>query len=58
MLKLNAISTPGNPATLAVAQDFSTHVDVVVFHKHVGNPVLEISQFSIDLLAAQVVGKS
>lgn len=43
---------------LAVEQDFSTQADVAVFHKHVGNPALEISQFSIDFLAAQVVGKS
>lgn len=57
-MKLTIVKTPLVPTVLAVEQDFSTQVVVDETQRHVGNPLLEISQFSIDFLFPQVVGKS
>lgn len=57
-MKLNVDKTPVVPTVLAVVQDFSTQDEVDETQRQVGNPLLEISQFSDDFLFTHVVGKS
>jgi hypothetical protein len=51
-----ATTFPGVPSTVATSQVFSTHLDVLVFHKQTGE--LPCEQLSEDNLAAHVEGKS
>jgi hypothetical protein len=51
-----AITFKGMPSTVAKSQVFSTHFNVVVFHKQTGE--LPSEQLSEDNLAAQATGKS
>jgi hypothetical protein len=52
------VNTPVDPATEAVAHDFSTHAEVTGFQIQIGKPSTATSQLFKDFLAAQVVGKS
>jgi hypothetical protein len=51
-----AVTFKGIPSTVATSQVFSTHFNVVVFHKQTGE--LPCEQLSEDNLAAHVEGKS
>lgn len=51
-------NAPVVPRILAVLQVFSTQDIFYETQRHVGNPVLLISQLSYDFLAAQIKGKS